>query len=303
MALGDRLPVAQAGAAERVDAELQAGVADRAEVDHGAEVVDVGGHVVAAAHLGVLVGHALDAVQPRLEQRVGRVLDPAGDVGVGRAAVRRVVLEAAVPGRVVRRRDDDPVGGAAAAAAVVGEDRVRDHRRRGRAVVGVEHDVDAVRAEDLHDRARGRLRQRVGVAAEEQRAVDPLRRAVAADRLGDREHVRLVERLRGRRAAVPGGAEAHALGGLRRVGALVVVRRDQRIDVDQGGGVRQLAGVWVDAHGRECATGRYESATTTLTSSARRSSASCQCSSGTRRVISARSQSRSARPSAAAASS
>ena len=255
VALGDRLPVAQARAAERVDAELEARVADRAEVDHRAEVVDVGGHVVAAAHLRVLVGHALDAVQPRLEQRVGRVLDPAGHVGVGRAAVRRVVLEAAVAGRVVRGGDDDPVGRAAAAAAVVGEDRVRDHRRRGRAVVGVEHDVDAVRAEHLDDRARGRLGQRVGVAAEEQRAVDPLGLAVAADRLGDREHVRLVERARGRRAAVAGGAEAHALGGLGGVGALVVVRRDQRIDVDQGGGVRQLAGVRVDAHGRECAKG------------------------------------------------
>ena len=40
----------------------------------------------------------------------------------------------------------------------------------------------------------------------------PSRLAVAADRLGDREHVRLVERARGRDAAVAGGAERHALG-------------------------------------------------------------------------------------------
>ena len=300
-ALGDPLPVAQARAAQRVDAELQPGAADRVEVDHRAEVVDVGGDVVAATDLGALVGHALDAVEPRLEQRVGLLLDAARDVGVGRAAVRRVVLEAAVAGRVVRRGDDDPVGRAAAAAAVVGQDRVRDHRRRRGAVVGVEHDVDPVRAQHLDDRARRRLGQRVRVAAEEQRPVDPLRGAVAADRLGDREHVRLVERARGRGAAVAGGPEADALGRLRRVGPLVVVGGEQRIDVDQGGGVRQLTGVRVDAHGRECARSAQlaeSSATTTLTSSGRRSSASCQRSSGTRRVISARSQSRSASASA-----
>ena len=301
MPFGDRLPVAHARPAERVDAELQAGVADRVEVDHRAEFLDVGAHVIAAPHLRVLVAHAPDAVEPRLEQRVGRLLDPAGHVGVGGPAVRRVVLEAAVAGRVVRRGDDDPVGGPATAAAVVGEDRVRDHRRRRRAVVGVDDDVDAVRAEDLDDRARGRLGERVRVAAEKQRAVDPLGLAVAADRLGDREHVRLVEGARGRGAAVAGGAEADALAGLGGVGLLVVVGGEQRIDVDQGGGVRQLTGVRVDAHGRECGKGGYteeSSATTTLTSSGRRSSASCQRSSGTRREISARSQSRSARASA-----
>ena len=199
-ALGDRLPVAQARPAERVDAEPQARAADRVEVDHRREVVDVGGDVVAPLHRRVLEGHALDAVEARLEQRVGGVLDRAGHVGVGRPAVRRVVLEAAVAGRVVRRRDDDAVGRAAPAAAVVGEDRVRDHRRRRGAVVGVEHDVDAVGAEHLDDRARRGLRQRVRVAAEEQRALDPGAGAVARDGLGDGEHVRLVERARGRRA-------------------------------------------------------------------------------------------------------
>ena len=40
-------------------------------------------------------------------------LDPAGDVGVGRSAIRRVVFEAAVLRRIVRRRDDDAVSEAA----------------------------------------------------------------------------------------------------------------------------------------------------------------------------------------------
>jgi hypothetical protein len=130
----------------------------------------------------------------------------------------------------------------------VGEDRVRDHRGRRGAVAGVEHDVDPVRAQHLDDRARRRLGQRMRVAAEEERAVDALRLAVARDRLGDRQHVRLVERPRGRAAAVPRGAEGDALGLLRRVRALVVVRRDQRIDVDQVVIAGQLPGACVIAH-------------------------------------------------------
>ena len=48
--------------------------------------------------------HSLQAVA---EQVVGPVLYLPGDVGARRAAVRRVVLEAAAVGRIVRGRDDD----------------------------------------------------------------------------------------------------------------------------------------------------------------------------------------------------
>ena len=44
-----------------------------------------------------------------------------------------------------------------------------------------------------------------------ERAVDPLRRAVLADRLRDGQDVRLGERAVERRAAVAAGAEAHEL--------------------------------------------------------------------------------------------
>ena len=43
----------------------------------------------------------LHAVEPGAQQLVGTALDPAGDVGVGGAAVGRVVLEAAVFRRIV----------------------------------------------------------------------------------------------------------------------------------------------------------------------------------------------------------
>jgi hypothetical protein len=66
----------------------------------------------------------------------------------------------------------------------------------------------------------------VRVAAEEERAVDALGRAIAADRLADGQHVRLVEGPRERLAAVTGGAERDSLFRDRRVGPLVEVRRD-----------------------------------------------------------------------------
>ena len=221
--------------------------ADRVEVDHLPEVGDVGLNVVAPVHrvgaLRVVVRDAQDPLEPSAEQPVGLALDPARHVGVGRAPVRGVVLEAAVGRRVVRRGDHDPVRPTAPAAVVL-EDRVRDDRRRGGAVAGVDADVDAVGGQHLDDRLRGRLRQRVRVAAEEQRPVDPLCLAVAADRLADGQHVRLGERARERGAAVAGRPERHAVRRVR----LLVVGLQQPADVDQVRLLRKRARARIDAH-------------------------------------------------------
>ena len=96
---------------------------------------------------------------PVAQQLVGAVLHPRGDVGVGRAAVGRVVFEAAVLRRIVRGRDDDAVGQVIVAAAVVGEDGAGDHRRRREAVLALNHRLDAVGREHLERRALRRLRQ------------------------------------------------------------------------------------------------------------------------------------------------
>jgi hypothetical protein len=114
---------------------------------------------------------------------VGAVLDPARRVGVGRAAVGRVVLEAAVVGRVVGRRDDDAVGQPRLASAVVGEDRARHDGRRRRAVVGLDDDVHAVPRQHLERRVLRRRRERVRVLAHEERAAGALGLPVVADRL------------------------------------------------------------------------------------------------------------------------
>ena len=83
----------------------------------------------------LLERHALHARVVALQQFVRPLLHDVGDVGVGRAAVGRVVFESAVCRRIVRRRDDDAVGEAVVPAAIVRQDRVRDDRRRREAVV------------------------------------------------------------------------------------------------------------------------------------------------------------------------
>ena len=123
------------------------------------------------------------------QQFVGPILDPTGDVGVGRAAVGRVVLEAAVFGRIVRRRDDDAVGQVLGAAAVVDEDRLRDDGRRRDAVVALDDRLDAVGGEHFERRALRRAGEGVRVLAHVERAVDLLLLPVFADRLRDGEDV------------------------------------------------------------------------------------------------------------------
>ncbi len=50
--IGDAGPVVDAGSAERVDGECEAGVGEDIEVDDAAEIVDVGGDVVVAVSGG-----------------------------------------------------------------------------------------------------------------------------------------------------------------------------------------------------------------------------------------------------------
>ena len=150
----DRLPVGQRRAAERVDADRDARVADGVHVDDLVQVIDVGRHEILLMRRRRLYRRARDVIRLTSaflagEQLVGAVLNPARDVGVGRPAVRRVVLEAAVLGRVVRRRDDDAVGEDARAAAVAHEDRARDDRRRRHPAVALNDRLDAVARQHL----------------------------------------------------------------------------------------------------------------------------------------------------------
>ena len=79
--LGDARPVVHAGAAERVDAHLHLGIADRGEVDDVAEVGDVGAEVVVPVRRRraqrLRRADALHARHRLLEQAVRRRLAPA----------------------------------------------------------------------------------------------------------------------------------------------------------------------------------------------------------------------------------
>ena len=116
--------------------------------------------------------------------------------------MRRVVLDAAVFGRIVRRRDDDAIGKAARAPVVVRQNRMRDRWRRRIAAIVRDHCFDAVLRQHFECGNEGRLRQRVRVHTQEQRAVDALPFAVNADRLRHGKDMRLIERALERRAAM-----------------------------------------------------------------------------------------------------
>ena len=214
-------------AAERVHAQLEAGAADGVHVDDVPQVVDVGQDEIFLVRGRRLDGrgerHALHAAVAAPQQLVGPVLDPLGHVGVGRAAVGRVVLEAAVLGRIVRRRDDDAVREVLLAAAVVDEDGSRDDRRRRHAVVALDDGLDPVGRQDLKRGALGRRGQRVRVLAHVERAVRALATPVVADGLGDGQDVGLGERAVQRRATMAAGAEADQLVRVTQVGATLEI--------------------------------------------------------------------------------
>ena len=263
--LADGAPVVDGGAAERVRPDPHAGGADGLDVDHALQVVDVRGEeVVLAGGRRLERGfdrHPRDLVNALADDLVGAVGDPARRVRVGGPAVGRVVLEAAVARRVVRRRDDDAVGQAGAGGADAGrgagavrrEDRVRDGGGGRVGVARVDPDLDAGRCQHLERRLPGGERQAVGVAADVQRAVRALAPPVLDDRRGDGDDVRLVEGGVEARPPVTRGAEQDLLHGVVHVGDAVVVRRHQRVDVDEVFGEGDLASAWV--HEADPATG------------------------------------------------
>ena len=135
MTLGDRAPVRDAGAAERIDAEPQRRAAHaRRGRRRSAGRATYASDVVVRC---VVVGRARTRERDALHARAGRrraarwraaSIQPVAFVSAGPPFVP-VVLEAAVLRRIVRRRDDDAVGETRRAPRVVG----RGSRARRRA--------------------------------------------------------------------------------------------------------------------------------------------------------------------------
>ena len=175
----------------------------------------------------------LDSGILRQQQLVRTVLDPAGHAGIGRTAVRRVVLESAIFRRVVRRRDDDSIRRPIARPLIPREDRAGDDRRRREAVVLLDDRLHAIRGEHFESRLLGWRGQRVRVLADVERTVDAVLPSIFADGLGDRRDVRRGETPIERRPPVAAGAERDALTDVPRVGHPVEEFTLERTDIDQ----------------------------------------------------------------------
>ena len=240
--LGDQRPVLDGCPAQRVGADPHAGALDRLDVDDVLEVAHVASRKSYSPSASPSMSAkrvARDALQAAGDQLVGAVGDPAGRVGVGRAAVRRVVLEAAVARRVVARGDDDAVRAAR-------DRRARRPRLYARiawlsAGVGTQESRESTRTSTPFATSTSMALRSAGSDSpcvsrpEEQRTADALGLAVVDDRLGGREDVVLVEAGAQRRSAVAAGAERDALLGDGGIRLSVVVGGDQLVDVDQVG--------------------------------------------------------------------
>jgi hypothetical protein len=193
-----------------------------------------------------VIGDALDAPQSVLEKAIRGALDHRSDIGIRRAAIGRIIFEPAIFGRIMRRRDHDAVGKPTVAALVMGQDGAGNNRRRRITVALVDHRLDAVGGKYFQRARQGRLRQRVGIDADEQRPGDAAAPAVIADRLADRQDMRLVEGVVEGGAAMPRGAERHPLRGHGRVGLSGKIGRHQPRNVRQHRRLGALAGERID---------------------------------------------------------
>ena len=92
----------------------------------------------------------------------------------------------------------------------------------------------------------------MSVDTDEQRPVDPLPLTIKTDRLGNGKHVRLVEALVERGAAMAGSAEGDPLCGQRWIGLQAEVGSHQFRDIHQLRAFRGLSGQRIDvrAHRR-----------------------------------------------------
>ena len=197
VALDNRLPEVNGSAAQRIYSDLHAGRFHQLHVDDIAELGDVGADVIVEMRrrgsAGTFVRHPHDAPEPGFQIAIRAFFDDGGDVGIGRTAMRRIILVAAVLRRIVRRRDDDAIGETRGSSLVVSQDRARDDGGRRIPTVLVDHDLDAIRSKHLNRTRQRRLGQSVRVNSDEQRSCQAGPAAVVTDRLRRRQDVIFIE--------------------------------------------------------------------------------------------------------------
>ena len=231
VALGYGFPQREAGTPQRIDPQGDAGSSDAVHIQDARQIFHIAGRKIITVHQrrtsGTAVWQAVDVTIEMVEIAVGPVFDPG----------------------IMGGRDDDTISQALAAGfAVPAQDGMGDRGgRRGGAVVGDAH-LDIIGCQDFKSAAKGRFRQGVRIPAHEQRAGDAVLFAVVADGLGDGLDVAFVEGLFQRGATVPGCTKGHTLRSLVRIGGFRVVGTDERGNIFQCLGRRQLAGMGMYCH-------------------------------------------------------
>ncbi len=213
--LVDGRPIVHRRATQRIDTELEARAADRLHIDDVAEILDI-----RQDKIFLVRGRRLDRRRERrsthsrvsaAQQLVGSILDPLRYVRVGRSAIGRVVLDAAILGRVVRWGNNDAIGQIRLARAVVYENGPGYDGCRRHAVVLLNDRFDAIGGQHLQRGALCWSGECVRVLAHVQRAIRALFVPVVANGLRDGQDVRFGECAVERRTPMSAGAEADTL--------------------------------------------------------------------------------------------
>jgi hypothetical protein len=248
----DGIPVIDRGATERIGAQPDMRGPDALHIDHVGQVLHIRREEIVKMRRrrlhGGRVAYAPDLAVAGAQDVIGPVLNPRGDVCVGRAPVRRVVLVAVVFRRVVGGRDHDAVGQTLAPLAVVNEDSVGDRRGWSEGVVSLDERLDTICRQYLECGALGRAGQCVRVFSQVDRAANSLAPAIIADGLRDGEDMGLGERSAQGGPPMPAGAEDHPLSGVIHVGPARIVLAFEPGQVHQHFPGGRLACEWRDCH-------------------------------------------------------
>src|SRR5690348_17018385 len=104
--ISNTVPIGHACSAQGINADVEVRAANGLQVNNSIKTVDVSGCIVMPVSASRLQRScqcdSADFAEPARQQSICPRGNPACDGGIGRAAVRRVVLEAAVFGRIVR---------------------------------------------------------------------------------------------------------------------------------------------------------------------------------------------------------
>ncbi len=169
VALGNKRPTMDAGATQRINANVELGRANGVHVEHVREVIYIGIEIVVPVRrLGAerfLDWNPFDSRKPFLKKLVGFRLDPISYGLFRRAASGWIVFEAAVMRWIVRRGYNDAIREPGLSPAVVRKNRMGDNGSGRVFLSSSDHHLHAVGRQHLQRGGKRGNGERVGVHA------------------------------------------------------------------------------------------------------------------------------------------